>query len=154
MTTILVETANITEAQAAEAAAPPGLYEVVLTDIQPFSQADLQAIRDYFVQNGVDVKSVRYQLKGLHQLRIEYVKHAPSEAISQGALLIPLIPAMLLATIVGIAIFKIEDVGNAVAKVVVGVGVVVVMLALIFRQSGSKTILEERRNLLARGIVV
>lgn len=134
MTALLVETANVQEAAAAEAAAPPGLYEVVLTDIQPFTQADVAALRDYFVANGVDVKAVRYQVRGLHQLRIQYVHHAPADSISQGALLIPLIPMMLLATLVGIAIFRIEAVTTSVAKVVLVAGGIAIALALILRQ--------------------
>ncbi len=141
MTALLVETANVQQAAAAEAAAPPGRYEVVLTDIQPFTPADVAALRDYFITHGVDVTGVRYQVKGLHQLRIQYVHHAPAEGIAQGALLIPLIPTLLLATLVGIAIFKIEDAGNAVAKVV---GVVLaggIVLALILRQSAKQAAL-------------
>jgi len=138
MTALLVETANIQQAAAAEAAAPPGRYEVVLTDINPFTQADLEAIREYFVQNGVDVRAVRYQLRGLHQLRIQYVKHAPAEGIAQGALLIPLIPMMLLATIVGIAIFRIEAVTTSVAKVVLIAGGIALALALILRQPAKE----------------
>lgn len=146
MTAILVETANIREAQVAEAAAPPGRYEVMLSDFNPYSQADLAAIRDYFVTNGVEVTGIRQELKGLYQLRIQYVKHAPSEGISQGALLIPLIPPILLATLVGITIFRLEAVSASVTKVLVVAGAIAITLALILRQPAKEVAIAYRKE--------
>lgn len=124
MATLLAETTDIQVAAEEEQRLPPGVYEVRLSLLSPVSQEQLDDLHAYLLEQGVDIKGfLQQRVKGLYQIRIKYQKHAPSEAIAQWALaLIPMIPTFLIASLVGIGIFRVESIMRNILPIVLAVG--------------------------------
>ena len=139
MAVLLVETVDIDTAIAEEQSAPPGLYEVRLYRPEPISEETKQDIFDSLYYQGVDIKGVyQKKTKGLWYVGIRYRKHAPTESIAFAwALLIPLIPTILVASLIGIGLFKIEEITRAIIPILLAVGgFTVIALALIRKPLG------------------
>jgi len=132
MSTLIEETTDIKQAIRTENSLPPGLYEARLSIISPLTQEELNDFHDYLLDNGVDVKGcIQQRLKGLYQLRVQYRKPAPTEGIAWAQALIAIIPLAIIATMVGIGIFKLESISKALMPILlVGGGIMVVSLAL------------------------
>jgi len=133
MSTLITETSDIQLATEQERALPPGLYEVRLHIIAPISQQELNDLHDYFLDHGVDVKGcLQQRLKGLYQVRIQYEKHPPTEGIAWVQALLAIIPLAIIGSLVGIGIFKVEDLSKAIMPILlVSGGIVIAALALI-----------------------
>jgi len=130
-----METTDIQAAIAEEQTLPPGLYEVRLSLISPISQQQLDDLHAHFLECGIDIQGcLQQRVKGLYEIRIKYKKHAPSGAIAQWQLLIPVIPVFLIATLVGIGIFRIEEVGKAILPILLAVGGFVVITVAMIRK--------------------
>jgi hypothetical protein len=128
MATLLLETTDTAEAAAFEQSLPPGLYEIRLNLASPISQDDLNELHEYFLNSGVDVKGLmHFGPKGLWQVRVKYEKHPPSEHVAQWQLIIPLIPVIVVAVLVGIGIFKLEYIANAIMPILIVAGVVTIV---------------------------
>lgn len=132
MGSLIAETTDIQLAIEKEQALPPGLYEVRLHIITPLSQQELNDLHDYFLDHGVDVKGcLQQRLKGLYQVVIQYEKHPPTEGIAWAAALIAILPVILITSLIGIGLFKIESLSKAIMPILlVCGGFVVVALAL------------------------
>lgn len=128
MATLLIETTDIQQAMEAERQASPGLLEARLNLLSPIPQEELNTFHTYLLDSGVDVRGcLQQRIKGLWQISVKYQKHAPSEHVAQFQLLIPLIPIALISILVGIALFKIQQIIALVGVVLVGT----ILLALV-----------------------
>lgn len=133
MSSLLMESVKLEEAAAAEEAAPSGLLDIRFYTTEIPTREDAQRVFDLLWENGVDVKSVSTkQGTGLPYLSVVYNKPAVSEAVSALPLaIIPLIGLGLILSLVGIGIFKIEDITNNVAKILlILLGGTIVIVAL------------------------
>lgn len=133
MAKLLLETTDINEAVAFEQSMAPGAYEIRLNLTSPITQEMLDGLHDHLLQSGVDVLgNIAHGPKGLWQVRIKYNKHPPSEHVAQWQLVIPLIVPAIVAIMIGIGIFKIEAIANAIMPLLVVTGIVTIVgLALL-----------------------
>lgn len=139
MSTLLLETTDIGEAEAKEQSLDPGTYEVRLNLLSPVSKETLNEVHAHLLNSGVDVRGFVHQgIKGLYQVRIKFKKHAMSEGIAQSALLIPLIPAILIISLVGIGIFKIAEITKAITPILAGAAAFALATLFIIRKPMGK----------------
>ena len=141
MATLLTDTTNIEQAIAAEKAAPAGLLEIRFWSPNPVGSERLQDIFDTLYNAGISVKSVYDQKSdGLWYVSVRYFKPAISQPIGIepvkmfGALplaVIPLIAFSMIVALIGIGVYKIEEITNNIAKLLLIVfGATVVVAAL------------------------
>jgi len=137
MGTQLLETLDIDQAVEAETSAPPGLIEVRFYTTEALSREDAQNIFDHLLANGVDVKKVYIKSKpGLPFLGVIYNKPAPEANIAFALPLavIPLIAFGMIAALIGIGVWKIEDITNNMVKILLVVFGGTILLAAIARK--------------------
>lgn len=132
----LAETVDIAEATQAEMAAPAGLIEVRFYTAEPLSSADVQGIFDQLYANGVDVKKVYIKnTKGLPYVGIIYKKPAEVPGITALPLaIIPLIATGLIVAVIGIGIFKIQDISSSLTKVLLVLFGGTIILAVLLKK--------------------
>lgn len=136
MPTLIAETTFVQEAMAEEQSLPPGSYEIRFYSPNPVAQDVLYNIADTVVDNGVDVKEV-YQdkSKGLWYVGVRYLKHPASESI--GALpvaVIPLIAFGFISTLIGIGIFKVQDIARSIGMLALIIFGGSIVLAAVLRK--------------------
>lgn len=138
MATLLGETTSIEEAKLIEEAAPPGPLEVRLSIISPLTQEELNGLHTQLEESGIDlIGCVQQRIKGLWQISIKYRKPAPATNIAQaGLLLITMIPTALVAILVGIGIFKIEEISKALVPLLLIIGATGVAVAALATRPG------------------
>jgi len=116
----IMDTTNIEEAIAKERSLKPGAYDIRFYLTEPVGDNDLQSIANHLSANGVDVIDVS-QLKtdGLWAVSVKYRKPAETEAIGFALPLavIPLIAFGFIAVLIGIGIFRIEQIMNNIGKI-------------------------------------
>jgi hypothetical protein len=130
MPTLISLNTEIDQAIADEQSLPPGNYEVRFNMPNIISRQEVQEIKIYLEEQGVDVGRV-YQSKseGIPYLGIQYKKNAPEEGITFLPIaVIPLIGLGLILTVISIGIFKLEDIAKV---LMVGGGILIVSLALL-----------------------
>lgn len=115
----IIDTTDVGQATEEERSLGPGAYDVRFYLTEPVGNGDLQTIADHLAANGVDVIGVsQAKSGGLWAVSVKYHKPAQSEAI--GALplaIIPLIAFGFIVVLVGIGIFKIENIANNIGKI-------------------------------------
>jgi hypothetical protein len=111
---------NVDEAIKLEQEAPAGMLEIRFYTPTPISKEQLQAIADKVTDSGADVRDVylgRNPNGGLYYVGVQYMKQPASASISALPLaIIPLIAFGMIAALVGIGIFKLEDIANNIGK--------------------------------------
>jgi len=133
MPELIAETVDVKQAAADEAALPPGLYEIRFYLDSPVTPGDVKDTRDYLVSQGVDVKQVRQsKSNGLWYLAVKYRKHAPTESVAFLPMaVIPLIGFAFVGLLIGIGVFKIEELANNIGKLMlIGLSGAIVIVAL------------------------
>ena len=132
---LLLETPYIEEAVKAEPSLPSGLIEARFYTTAPLGREKLQDTFDTLYSNGVDVREVsEAKSNGLWYVAVRYHRPAASSAISAlPVAIIPLIAFGMIALLVGVGIFKIEDIVNNVGKLVLLVGGVMIVVAALAR---------------------
>ena len=137
MATLLMETTEIDKARAFEETPKPGTYEARFSLARPLTQAELDELHQALLDSGVEVKDVlTQQVKGLDQISVKYMIRHHTEGISQAALLIPVIPTIIVAVLIGIALFKVQDI--IVLVLVVG-GILVTAVFLLRKAAENYT---------------
>ena len=137
MATLVGEAVDVGQAAQIESSLPPGTYEARLSLTSPLSQEELDMVHQQLLDAGVDIQGfVQQRVRGLWQLSIKYRIHPVTQTISQAALLIPMIPTVVIAVLVGIALFKIQEL----TILLVVAGAVVIVGGLVYRsiQKGAR----------------
>jgi hypothetical protein len=136
MTTELMETVHIEEAVKAEQEAPPGLLEVRFYTATPLTGEDAQAIFDHLWKNNIDVRKVYvYNQRGLPYLGVVYNRPPPITNIAALPIaIIPLIAFGMIAALVGIGIFKLEQITQSIGKLLLIVFGGTILVALIAKK--------------------
>ena len=136
MPTLLAETADIEKAILEEKAAPPGLLEVRFYLTEPVPSDDLQAMYRHLYENGVDVRSVKQaKARGLYYVSVIYNKPQPSESIAFLPLaIIPLIAFVFVSALIGIGIFKVENIARSLGMLALIIIGGTIVLAAILRK--------------------
>lgn len=116
---VIVDTTNIEQAIAEERSLKPGAYDIRFYLTEPVGDSDLQSIANHLLANGVDVIDVsQVKSDGLWTVSVKYRRPVATETISFLPLaVIPLIAFGFVAVLVGIGIFKIEDIMNNIGKI-------------------------------------
>lgn len=125
MTTLLAESTDIDALAAEEAALPPGIYEVRFYLTEPIADDELQGIYDHLYYNDVDVLSVRQRkARGLPYVAVKYRRNPSPEniAFALPTAVIPLIAFGFIITLIGIGIFKLEDITRNLMPIVLAIG--------------------------------
>lgn len=134
MSTLLIDTTDVNEAVSEEAALPPGDYEVRFYSPNPVSRDVEQDIFDHLYNSGVDVRGV-YQRKtdGLWYIGVIYEKPAPYEAVAAlPVAVIPLIAFGFIATLIGIGIFRVENIAKSLGQLaLILLGGTIILVALL-----------------------
>lgn len=134
MATLLIDTTSVNEAIAEESALPPGIYEVRFYSPNPVSRDVQHDIFDHLYNSGVDVRGV-YQMKsdGLWYVGVVYQKPAPSEAVAAlPVAVIPLIAFGFIAALIGVGIFRVENIAKALGQLaLILLGGTIVLVALL-----------------------
>jgi len=130
----ILYTTNVSEAAAVEQSLGPGVYDIRLELTEKASPEDLVSIVEHLSANGIDVVSVnQWEDSGVWVVSIKYRKAEPSEVIGFLPLaVIPLIAFGFVAVLVGVGIYKIEDISNNIGKLLLITlgGVAVIAFAL------------------------
>ncbi len=115
----IIDTTNIEEAIQRESALEPGVYDIRFYLTEPVSREDIRSIRDYLNVNGVDTIGVTQIKSGADwAVSVKYRRPEPGESISfLPVAIIPLIGLGFVASLVGIGIFKMEDIANNIGKI-------------------------------------
>lgn len=115
----IINTTNIEEAIQQESALEPGVYDIRFYLTEPVSKEDIGAIRDHLHVNGVDAINVTQMKSGAEwAVSVKYRKPEISESISfLPVAIVPLIAFGFVASLVGIGIFKMEDIANNIGKI-------------------------------------
>lgn len=132
MSTLISHNVDINSAIADEQSLPSGDYEVRFYILEPLTRQDVADARYYLRNQGVDVHRI-YQgkEKGISYLGVKYTRHAAGDGISFLPIaIIPLIGFGMIAALIGIGLFKLEDLGKV---MLIGGGLVIVTIALIRR---------------------
>ncbi len=148
MGAILNQSADIQQASQVEASLPPGTYDIRFYASQPQGQAGIQNIYDHLAAQGVQVHSVTEKQSGGYYITdVVYTKPAPSEAISAlPVAIIPLIGLGLILALVGVGIFRLEDITNNLAKLLlILLGGTIVIVALLRKPIENATTVAVRR---------
>lgn len=125
---------NIESAAEAEASLAPGVYQIRFYLDEPASLEDVAEIRESLEIKGVEVSEVARGIEeGIPYLAVTYNRQIPTG--TGVALLpmtvIPLIGLVIIAGLIGIGIFKWEEVTTGLMKVLlVGGGICIVLFAL------------------------
>ena len=128
-----VDTLDIEKAIAEENSLPPGSYEIRFYTTEPH-QDNLQDIFDHLYSNGIEVISVEQRkTKGLWYISVKYIRPEVSNAIAFLPIaVIPLIAFGMVAVLVGIGIFKFEDLTGNIGKLLLIIfGGTIVIAALV-----------------------
>ena len=130
MSTLVSEGTSIERAIAAEENASPGLYEIRFYLTEPISQGDIASMRESLLGHGVNLKGIRQRKSGgLWYVGVKYVKEPVPEGIAfLPVAIIPLIAFGFISVLVGIGIFKIEDISKL---IILGGGFAVILVALL-----------------------
>ncbi len=115
----IMDTANVEQAIKEESSLGPGTYDIRFYLADPVGGDELKSIASHLSAEGVDVISVsQKKVGGLWTLSVKYRKPAESEAISALPLaIIPLIAFGFIVVLVGIGIFKIDQITNNIGKI-------------------------------------
>ena len=115
----IMDTLNVEQAIEEERQLKPGVYDIRFYTTEPVGEGDLVSIVEHLSANGVDVVKVnQYKSSGLWVISVKYRKPAVSEAISALPIaVIPLIAFGFIAALIGIGIFRIEDITNNIGKI-------------------------------------
>lgn len=117
----ILETTNIEEAAEEEKNLLPGSYEVRFYITEPVSSDDMKAMTEHLSENGVTGARIsQIKTDGLWAVSVKYNKPdiADTDTISfLPVAVIPLIAFGFVAVLVGIGIFKIQDVANNIGKI-------------------------------------
>jgi hypothetical protein len=129
--TFLEETARIEKAAEIERSLPPGKYEIRLYLIKELSQERLDELQQIISSNADLLAPIEETVEIPSVVSIKFRKHAPSPAIAQWSAIIPLLPAFLIAVLIGIGIFRIEEIVRALIPLVLLTGGLFVAVALV-----------------------
>lgn len=117
--TAIIDTTNVEQAVEAERSLKPGAYDIRFYLTEQVGDDDLLSIVEHLSANGIDVVSVsQTKSGGLWVISVKYRKPAESDAI--GFLpfaVIPLIAFGFVAVLVGVGIFRIEQIMNNIGKI-------------------------------------
>jgi hypothetical protein len=111
----------------------PGSYEVRFYLINPLTPKQVDEVKTSLIASGNDIKKV-YQGKenNMNFLGVKFVKHAPQPGIGQWQIIIPLVAV---AGLIGIGIFKIQEITNAVVEVALIVGGIAILFTLVNKKA-------------------
>lgn len=132
----IIDTPNIEEAIQQENALGPGVYDIRFYLAEPVTQEDIRLIRDHLHVNGVDAIDVTQIKSGADwAVSVKYRRPEVGDSISFLPMaIIPLIGFGFVASLVGIGIFKMEDIANNIGKILlIGFGGAI-LLALAMRK--------------------
>lgn len=133
MAALLVETTDVKAAIAEEQSLPPGNYDIRFYSPNPVSEEVQQDIFDHLYDSGVDVRGV-YQRKsdGLWYVGVIYNRPVASESIAALPIaIIPLIAFGFISVLVGIGIFRVENIARALGQLaLILLGGTIVIVAL------------------------
>ncbi len=137
--TAIMDTLNVSEAIEYEKALPVGSYEIRFYLTEPISDRDKQSIKAHLAQNGIPSQISQKKSNGLWYVAVQYRKPEPSAAIGFLPLaVIPLIAFGFVAVLVGIGIFKMQDITNNIGKILLIVFGGTIVLAALMRKSVEK----------------
>lgn len=130
----LIMTTDVERAEQAEKEAPMGMLEVRFYTDSVLAPAEMQQIFSRLDESGVDLRSVHQGVEdGFPYVGVVYNREAPLGAVAALPLaIIPLIAFGMIAALVGIGIFKLEDITSSIAKlllIVFGGTIVIAALA-------------------------
>lgn len=136
MDTQVIETVDIDKATKTEQEAPPGLLEIRFYTVTPLDDEDAKNVYDYLLSTGADVRRVYvHSGSGLPYLGVVYNKLPPTEGIAFLPLaVVPLVAFGLTTALVGIGIFKLEDITRSLTKLLLITFGGFIALALITRK--------------------
>ncbi len=134
MATLLAELNTIEEAAKFELALPPGIYEYRLTVMKILSVEELNNLQADLTSKGYQLVSPISATERLpSEISIKYVKTEHFEGIGQWQIaLIGIIPTAIIAALIGIGVFKIEDLTkNLMPIILISLGAIVAIAALL-----------------------
>jgi len=137
MATLIADTLDVDKAIAEENQLPAGIYQIRFYTTQPVSQENLQDIFDHLYAHRVDVQAVgQKKTKGLWYVSVDYSRpEVSSETISAlPVAIIPLIAFGMIMALVGIGIFKMEDLTGSIGKLLLIVFGGTIVIAAITRK--------------------
>lgn len=116
---IIIDTTDVGEAIEKEKTLEPGMYDIRFYLTEQVGKSDLVSIVEHLSSNGIDVVKVsQSKSSGLWVISVQYRKPAESEAIGFLPLaVIPLIAFGFIAVLIGIGIFRIEQIMNNIGKI-------------------------------------
>lgn len=120
MATLVEDFIDVSTAAQMEQQLQPGGYEIRFYVTEPLDQSELMNIRDNLIDSGAKVKSVgQKKSDGLYYVSVKYVRPAspPGTIAALPIAIIPLIAFLGIGTLVGIGIFKIEEISQNIAKI-------------------------------------
>lgn len=144
MATLVAEFLDVKEAISEEEALAPGLYEIRFYLTEPVAAQDIRDTKEYLISSGVDVRNV-FQNKsdGLWYLGIKYRRKPNPEniAFALPVAVIPLVAFAFITALIGIGIFRLEDIVNNIGKLLLlGLGGTIVIVALLRKPMGEAAV--------------
>jgi hypothetical protein len=148
MSTLVGEARSLNEAANIEASLPPGNHEIRVYTTQRQDAATMAELRGVLAENGARVSSIGQGREGnLYYVSVKYNKPAPSATISALPLaIIPLIGLVAILGMVGVGIFKISDITDNLAKLLlIGGGITIMVVALLRKPIEQATSIAVKR---------
>lgn len=130
MASLVSHNTDIQSAISAEKSLPAGNYEVRFYLSEPLKRQDISDAKEYLISQGVNSPKVYQGRSGdVWYLAVQYSRQAPGEGITAlPVAIIPLIAMGMIVAIIGVGIFKLEEIGKV---LLIGGGILIVSLALL-----------------------
>lgn len=127
---------SIEAATQAEYELPEGVYQIRFWLSQPASPGDIAWIKSTLSEAGIEVKEVITGIEfDMDYIAVTYMRTVPDGGISfLPVAIIPLIGLGIVATLIGIGIFKWEEIIGGLIKFTLVAGGVLIALALIAKK--------------------
>lgn len=142
--TLISEGVDIDQMAAVENSQPPGLYDIRFYLTEPVSAGDKTLIVQDLRAAGVQLIGIDSRKSdGLWYVSVKYRRPEPPPPGEYAFLplaVIPLIGFGLIATLVGIGIFKMEDITNNIVKILAIGGGIIIVTAALLRQPATEYI--------------